>query len=51
MQDNKGRNAIEYGPLKTVFSISWLVAAGLWSAVVPINAQVNVYPVSQPQFA
>ena len=40
--DNKWRNAIEFGPLKTVFSISWLVAAGLWSAVVPINAQVNV---------
>ena len=29
-------------PLKTVFSISSLVAASLWSAVVPINAQVNV---------
>jgi hypothetical protein len=28
--------------LKTVFSISWLVAAALWSAVVPTNAQVNV---------
>ena len=29
-------------PLKTLFSISSLVAAGLWSAIVPINAQVNV---------
>ena len=29
-------------PLKTVFSISSLVVASLWSAVVPINAQVNV---------
>src|SRR5262245_20236244 len=29
-------------PLKTVFSIYWLVAAGLWSAIVPTNAQVNV---------
>jgi hypothetical protein len=28
--------------LKTVFSISSLVAAGVWSAVVPTNAQVNV---------
>ena len=28
--------------MKTVFSISSLVAAGLWSAIVPINAQVNV---------
>jgi hypothetical protein len=28
--------------LKTVFSISSLVAAGLWSAIVPTNAQVNV---------
>src|SRR4029079_15161893 len=29
-------------PLKTIFPISSLVAAGLWSAVVPINAQVDV---------
>jgi hypothetical protein len=29
-------------PLKTVLSISSLVVASLWSAVVPINAQVNV---------
>ena len=28
--------------LKALFSISLLVAAGLWSAIVPINAQVNV---------
>ena len=40
--DKKGAGDIEYEPLKTVFSISLLVAAGLWSAVVPINAQVNV---------
>src|SRR6266700_3009617 len=29
-------------PLKAVFSISSLVVASLWSAVVPTNAQVNV---------
>jgi len=28
--------------LKTVSSISWLVAAGVWSAILPTNAQVNV---------
>src|ERR1700730_1691612 len=28
--------------MKALFSISWLVAAGLWSAIVPTNAQVNV---------
>jgi outer membrane protein assembly factor BamB len=28
--------------VKTVFSISWLVAAGLWSAILPTSAQVNV---------
>jgi PQQ enzyme repeat len=28
--------------LKALFSISFLVAAGLWSAIVPTNAQVNV---------
>ena len=28
--------------MKTVFSISSLVAAGLWSAILPTNAQVNV---------
>src|SRR5438309_10627267 len=33
---------MECGPLKRVFSVSSLVAAGLWSAVVTINAQVNV---------
>ena len=32
----------DYAPLKTVFSISWLVAAVLWSVIVPANAQVNV---------
>ena len=31
-----------YAALKAVFSISSLVAAGLWSAIVPTNAQVNV---------
>jgi len=33
---------IDYGPLKALFSVSSLVAAGLWSAVVATNAQVNV---------
>jgi len=33
---------IEYGRLKALTSIFSLVAAGLWSAVVPTNAQVNV---------
>jgi len=33
---------MECRPLKTVFSISSLVAAGLLGAVVPANAQVNV---------
>jgi hypothetical protein len=28
--------------LKALLSIPWLVAAGLWSAIVPTNAQVNV---------
>ena len=28
--------------MKALFSISWLVAAGLWSAIVRTNAQVNV---------
>jgi PQQ enzyme repeat len=28
--------------LKALFSISFLVAAGLWSAIIPTNAQVNV---------
>jgi len=32
----------EYGRLKALFSIPFLVAAGLWSAIVPANAQVNV---------
>src|SRR5215470_10847672 len=30
------------GALKTLFSISSLIAAGLWAAAVPTNAQVNV---------
>jgi hypothetical protein len=33
---------INYAPLKAVFSISSLVAAGVWSAILPTNAQVNV---------
>ena len=41
MQDKTGA-VIHYGPLKTVFSIFSLVAAGLWSAIVSTNAQVNV---------
>jgi hypothetical protein len=32
----------DYGRLKALFSISWLVAAVLWSAIVSTNAQVNV---------
>jgi hypothetical protein len=36
------RGIIDYGPLKTVFPISSFVVAGLWSAIVPTNAQVNV---------
>ena len=28
--------------MRTVFSISWLVAAGLWSTILPTKAQVNV---------
>src|SRR5205823_1114384 len=28
--------------LKALFSISFLIAVGLWSAIVPTNAQVNV---------
>jgi hypothetical protein len=30
------------GHLKALFSISWLVAAGLWDAILPANGQVNV---------
>ena len=33
---------VGYGPLKDLFSICLLVGAGLWSAIVPTNAQVNV---------
>src|SRR3984893_409918 len=33
---------IEYGRMKPLLSIVSLVAAGLWSAVVPTTAQVNV---------
>ena len=32
----------KYGPMRALFSISSLVAAGLWSAILPTNAQVNV---------
>ena len=39
---SNGRSDINYAPLKTVFSISSLVAAGVWSAIVATNAQVNV---------
>src|SRR5205823_4904603 len=38
----RGRSDIDYGPLKTAFSISSLIAVGLWSAIVSANAQVNV---------
>jgi hypothetical protein len=30
---------MDYGRVKTLFSISW---AGLWSAILPASAQVNV---------
>jgi hypothetical protein len=33
---------MDSGRLKALFSISWFVAVGLWSAIVPTNAQVNV---------
>jgi hypothetical protein len=33
---------MDSGRLKALFSISWFVAVGLWSAIVPANAQVNV---------
>src|ERR1700752_244293 len=33
---------MKYGPLKTVFSTSSLLAVSLWSAILPLNAQVNV---------
>jgi len=42
LRDKTGHSNIEYAPLKTVFSISSLVAAGLWGAIVSTNAQVNV---------
>src|SRR5262249_3863029 len=38
----KRRSDTEYAPLKTLFSISWLVAAVFGSAIVSTNAQVNV---------
>ena len=39
----KGRAGLfDCGPLKALFSTSSLVAAGLWSAILPTNAQVNV---------
>src|SRR4029077_3517545 len=40
--DRRERGIIDYGALKTLFSISSLIAGGLWSAIVPTNAQVNV---------
>src|SRR4029077_3074237 len=40
--DRRERGIIDYGALKTLFSISSLIARGLWSAIVPTNAQVNV---------
>ena len=36
------RGIINCGRLKALFSISLLVAAGLWSAILPTDAQVNV---------
>jgi hypothetical protein len=33
---------MDSGRLKALFSLSWFVAVGLWSAIVPTNAQVNV---------
>jgi hypothetical protein len=33
---------MDSGRLKALFSISWIVAVGLWSAIVPTNAQFNV---------
>src|SRR5262245_23251816 len=33
---------MDSGRLKTLFLISWIVVAGLWSAILPANAQVNV---------
>src|SRR5436305_11040167 len=42
LQDKTGAVDIKYGPLKTLCSISSLIAAGLWAAAVPANAQVNV---------
>ena len=33
---------MEYGAMKDLFSICLLVGAGLWGAIVPTNAQVNV---------
>jgi hypothetical protein len=38
----KGRGLSTAHILKALFSISFLVAGGLWSAIVPTNAQVNV---------
>jgi hypothetical protein len=33
---------MDFGRLKALFSISWVVVAGLWGAILPANAQVNV---------
>jgi hypothetical protein len=33
---------MDYGRLKTLFSISWVVVVGLWGEILPASAQVNV---------
>ncbi len=42
VEGGRERGITDYGHLKALLSSSWLVAAGLWSAIVPTNAQVNV---------
>ena len=42
VERSRERGIADYGRLKTLLSIPWLFAAGLWSAIVPTNAQVNV---------
>ena len=42
VEGSRERGITDCGRLKALFSISWLVAAGLWGAIVPTNAQVNV---------
>jgi hypothetical protein len=41
-REQGARKIADYGRLKALLSIPWLVAAGLWSAIVPTNAHVNV---------